>query len=249
MSVRHEGGQSRRAFMQLTGLGLGALAVGSSFDQLFAQGRTLKIGSIGAGHMGGALAELFVKAGHQVMLSSRHPENLKSLAAKLGPLAQVGTVADAVAFGDVIVLVVPYPAIEEIGKTHGKAIASKALLLDISNPYGPRDGEAIVKWAEEQGGAGLATAKLIPGAKIVRAFNGISYLKVVGMAHQPGKNGVPIAGNDQKAIAMAETLIKGMGFEPVLIGGLDKGKHLLAMGPLRDAAAPDEIRRIAATLR
>ena len=55
MSVCHEGGQSRRAFMQWAGLGLGALAVGASFDQLFAQGgRTLKIGSIGAGQIGRA---------------------------------------------------------------------------------------------------------------------------------------------------------------------------------------------------
>src|SRR5215471_995855 len=80
----------------------------------------LKIGTIGAGREGGALGTLFAKAGHPVMFSSRHPEQLKDLVASAGPNAKAGTVAEAVAFGDVILLVVPFTAIEEIGKEHGK---------------------------------------------------------------------------------------------------------------------------------
>jgi len=99
------------------------------------------------------------------------------MAARLGPLAQAGTVEQAIAFGDVVVMVVPYAALEEIGKTHGRALASKPLVLDICNPIARRDGEAIVQWVNEQGGAGLASAKLLPGARIVRAFNAISYRK------------------------------------------------------------------------
>src|SRR5262245_38165583 len=134
-----EANRGRRAFIQLAGAGLGALALGARPELLLAQAiaSRIKIGSIGAGRMGGALGELFVKAGHAVMLSSRHPDDIKPLAARLGPLASVGTVEQAVAFGDVIVLVVPYPAIEEIGKTHSRAIATKSLLLDVSNPYEP----------------------------------------------------------------------------------------------------------------
>jgi lactate dehydrogenase-like 2-hydroxyacid dehydrogenase len=69
----------------------------------------LKIATIGAGHIGGTLGSLWVKAGHPVMFSSRHPEELKDLAAGLGPLAHTGTTAEAVAFGDVILLAVPMP--------------------------------------------------------------------------------------------------------------------------------------------
>lgn len=243
--------RSRRTFIQLVGAGLGALTLGPGVEQLLAQsgGSRLKIGSIGAGNMGGALGELFVKAGHQVLFSSRHPDNIKPLAARLGPLAKVGTVEEAVAFGDVIVLVVPYTAVPDIGKANGKVIATKQLLLDISNPYPQRDGNATVKWVDEQGGAGLATAKLIPGAKVVRAFNGISFKAVVGLSHKAGENGVPIAGDDTKAIGLAESIIRGIGFEPVLIGGLSAGKHLLARGPLADVRSPEKLRSIAATLR
>src|SRR4051794_31462322 len=81
----------------------------------------LKIGVIGAGKEGGALGSLFVKAGHPVFFSSRNPENLKSLVDGLGPLAKAGTVKEAVDFGDVILLVVPYTAMAQIANDYGSA--------------------------------------------------------------------------------------------------------------------------------
>ena len=244
--------RGRRTFLQLAGGGLGLFALAGGLDRALAQTTTapsLKIGSVGAGRMGSALGELFIKAGYPVMFSSRHPDELKPLAARLGPLAHVGTVEQAIAFGDVVVMVVPYSALEEIGKAHGPAIASKPLLLDICNPIARRDGEALVKWVNEQGGAGLASAKLLPGARIVRAFNAISYRKVVDDAHRAGTLvGVPIAGDDPKAIALAEEIIRRMGFEPVLVGGLAKGKYLIPGTPLAEEHSAAEIRKIAAGL-
>ena len=68
------------------------------------------------------------------MFSSLHPEQLKDLVASAGPTAQAGTVEQAVEFGDVILLVVPYTAVEQIGKDYGKALAAKQLVIDVSNP-------------------------------------------------------------------------------------------------------------------
>jgi predicted dinucleotide-binding enzyme len=243
---------SRRSVLQLAGYGLGvvALARPARAGAQTPPATPLKIGSVGAGRMGSALGALFIKAGHPVMFSSRHPENLKDLVARLGPLARAGTVEQAIAFGDVVVMVVPYAALEGIGKTHGPALAAKPLVLDICNPIARRDGEAVVKWANEQGGAGLASAKLLPGSRIVRAFNAISYLKVGSIAHKPGGLvGIPIAGEDPKAIALAEGIIRGMGFEPVLVGDLAFGKHLVPGTPLADEHSPAELRQIAARLR
>src|SRR5205823_1531341 len=118
----------------------------------------VKIATIGAGREGSALGTLFVKAEHPVMFSSRHPEQLKDLVAGLGPLAKAGTVAEAIAFGDVVLLIVPYRAVTEIGKEHASALAAKALVIDVSNPIAARDGEDTVKSVDQQGGAGLATA-------------------------------------------------------------------------------------------
>ncbi len=253
MTGNHVADHDRRNFLQLAGYGLGVVALASGPARASGQTTTaspFKIGSVGAGRMGGALGALFVKAGHPVMFSSRHPENLKDLVTRLGPLAQAGTVEQAVAFGDVVVMVVPYAALEEIGKAHGRALAAKPLVMDVCNPIARRDGEAIVKWVNEQGGAGLASAKLLPGARIVRAFNGISYRRVGEIAHRPGGPvGVPIAGDDPKAISLAEGLIRDIGFEPVLVGGLAMGKYLLPGTPLAEEHTPAGIRQIVGGLR
>jgi 8-hydroxy-5-deazaflavin:NADPH oxidoreductase len=243
---------TRRNFMRIAGSGLAAFSVTARPHAAVAQtaGSPLKIGMVGAGRENGALGALFVKAGHPVMFSSRHPEQLKDLAAGLGPLAQAGTVEQAIAFGDVVVIGIPYGAVEQIGKDHAGALAKKALVIDVSNPIARRDGEDLVKSVNEQGGAGLVTAKWMPGAKIVRAFNAIGSRRLAEIAHRPGDPvGVPIAGDDPKAIAVAQGLIREIGFEPVLVGGLAMGKHLVPGTPLGGEHTPAEIRQIAGTLR
>src|SRR5262249_39391557 len=149
-----------------------------------AQGAKLKIATIGAGREGGSLGTCFAKDGFQVMFSSRNPEGLKDLVAAAGPNAKAGTVAEAVAFRDVLLLVVPYPAVEQIGKDYGKDLAAKQLVMDVSNPIPRRDGEDFVKKINEQGGAGVATQKMLPGAKLVRAFNAIGYMALPKHAHR-----------------------------------------------------------------
>src|ERR1700677_1781767 len=171
----------RRKFLGLAAGGVAASAAAAPFAA-FAQaagGASLKIATIGAGHEGGTLGTLFAKQGHPVMFSSLHPELLKDLVASAGPTAQAGTAEYAVEFGDVILLVVPYTAVEQIGKDYGKALAAKQLIVDVSNPIAQRDGAAIVSWVAEQGGAGLATAKLLPGAHLVRGFNAINYARLL----------------------------------------------------------------------
>jgi len=231
-----------------------ALVLGPA-SEAQAQGvSTLKIATIGAGAEGGALGTIFAKLGHPVMFSSRHPEQLKDLVAAAGPNAQAGSVADAVAFGDVIFLVVPYPAVEEIGRDYGMALAAKPLVVDVSNPSAARDGEALAKWVDEQGGAGLATAKLLPGAHLVRAWNALGHnglhgAEVLVKPTLAQTVGVPIAGDDPQAIALATRLFKETRFEPVLIGGLAKGKYLVSGSVISGEHTPDELRRIAASLK
>src|SRR5438045_4934573 len=163
----------RRDFLHFAGSTAALLALAASPVAALAQsqggGAPLKIATIGAGREGGALGTLFAKAGHPVMFSSRHPEQLKDLVASAGPSAKAGAVAEAIAFADVVLPVVPYGAIEQIGKEYGPALAGKQLVMDVSNPIAGRDGEELVKSVEQQGGAGLVTAKLLPGAHVVRA--------------------------------------------------------------------------------
>jgi predicted dinucleotide-binding enzyme len=246
--VDHE----RRHFLRMAASTVALLEFAALPVAAFAQpagGTPLKIGMVGSGKEGGALGTAFVKAGHPVMFSSRHPEQLKELVEGLGPFAKAGTVEQAIAFGDVVAIVVPYSGMEQIGKDYGADLAKKALVLDVSNPTVRREGEELVKWVEQQGGAGLATAKLLPGAHIVRGFNAIGYMKLSEDAHRQGELvGVPIAGDDQKALAIASNLIREIGFEPVVVGGLSMGKYLVPGTPLGGEHTPAEIRQIASGL-
>jgi len=208
----------------------------------------LKIATLGAGRIGSTLGGLWVKAGHPVMFSSRHPQELKDLVNGLGPLAQAGTVPEAIAFADVVLLAVPYRALPQIGKDYAAALAAKQLVLDACNPFPARDGE-IATWAREKG-AGLATAELLPGARLVRAFNAIGAARLPEIAGRKGERvGMPIAGDDVHAIAVASGLMREINFEPVLIGPLAMGRHLIPGTPLAGEHAPAEIRSIAATLK
>jgi len=248
----------RRAFLRvMAGTAMLAVLAATPFSALAQTaparpapgGVPLKIGVIGAGREGGALGTAFAKAGHPIMFSSRHPEQLNDLVASAGPLAKAGTVEQAVAFGDVVLLVVPYSAVEQIGKDYGKALAAKPLVIDVSNPIARRDGEDLVKSVDALGGAGLATQKLLSGAHIVRAFNAIGSGKLGELGERKGEIGVPIAGDDPNAITLATGLIREIGFEPVLVGGLAMGKYLVPGTPLGGEHTPAELKQIASTLK
>lgn len=206
----------------------------------------LKIGVVGSGRIGGTLGGVWVKAGHEVMFSSRNLEHDRKLAASLGPNARAGTPREAAAFGQVVLIAVPYRALPDVGKDLGELIKGK-VVIDPNNPIPSRDGE-IGTWAREKG-AGLASAELLPGTRIVRAFNAIGYARM-GAAHgQPNRFGMPVASDDADAVNAVSRLIRDIGYEPVVIGGLAMGKHLMPGTPLAGEHSPDQIRQIAATLK
>ena len=236
--------QDRREFLGIIGAfaALNALPVTAH-----SQGSgKMRIGVVGSGRVGGTLGGVWVKAGHQVMFSSRNIEHDKQLAGRLGSNARAGTPREAAAFGEALLVSVPYRALPEVGKDLAGLLKGK-VVIDTCNPFPGRDGE-IAEWARQKG-AGLASAELLPGARIVRAFNAVSYVRMGSVHEQPGRVGMPIAGDDPKAIEVASRLIRDIGFEPVLVGGLAMGKYLMPGTPLSGEHAPAEIRKIAATLK
>jgi predicted dinucleotide-binding enzyme len=208
-----------------------------------------KIAFIGAGRMGSAIGTLLVMAGHDVMFSTRHPEELKPLVDRLGPHAHAGTVAEAVKFGEVVVLTIPYNGIPDLAKDFGAELQAKPLVIDVGNPVPNRDGEAGTLGRDK--GAGVYLKELMPNLKVVRAFNAINWAKVPEYAARQGdaKVAAPIAGDDAKAIALAESLIRQCGFEPVLIGGLAMSKYTMPGSPLSNDHTPAEARGIIAGLK
>ena len=249
MNERIVAKDSRRRFLKLAGASAAAFAVGSlPMTAHAASGPSgkLKIGIIGSGRIGGTLGGIWAKAGHEVMFSSLDLEHDKALAASVGPNARAGTSREAAAFGDVILMAVPYRALPSLGKELADVLKGK-VVIDATNPIVARDGD-IGTWAREKG-AGLASAELLPGARIVRAFNAVGAARLPEIAQRKERPGMPIASDDASAIEAASRLIREVGFEPVPIGPLAMGRHLIPGTPLAGERSPGEIRQIAATLK
>ena len=183
----------------------------------------LKIGIIGTGEIGGALARHWAAAGHQLLISSRHPEELQALAKELGPNVKVGTPREAAAFGDVILVSVPYKSTAQIGHDYAAELKGK-VVLDTGNPYPSRDGDMAVR--DRIRGTGVASAEYLPGTRLVRAFNAINSGPLARDAfRKPERLGIPLAGNDAEAMQIAAQLVSDAGFDPVRVGDLSRARE------------------------
>lgn len=213
----------RRTFLRALAASFALTTLPRSALAASATSVNLKIGIIGAGRIGGALGELWVKAGHEVLLSSRHPEQLKPLAERLGPKARAGTPREAAAFGEVILISVPYGALPQVGRDYAAELKGK-VVLETGNPFPRRDGDMAV--AARAKGTGVASAEFLPGVRLVRAFNTIPYSALRSEAHRAGERvGVPLASDDEAALKIAIRLVQDAGFEPVVVGGLARAKE------------------------
>ena len=244
--------QNRRTLLRLgvAGVILGLLAmptVSNVWAQAKAAAAPAKIGIVGSGRLGGTVGALWVKAGHEVMFSSRHPEELKEMASKLGPRARVGTVPEAIAFSDVVLLAVPYSALPQIGRDNGAALRGK-ILIDASNPVVRRDG-AVAEEAMSKG-IGPTSLKYLPGVRYVRTFNPVGTGALERESHRAETPiGMPVFGDDAQAVKVASQLVRDAGFEPV-VAPLARAGDFAPGTPLFGKPTPvDEVRKYLGTPR
>ena len=185
----------------------------------------MRIGIVGAGMIGSTLAKLWVDAGHDVRLASRHPENLQALVLALGPRASAGTPEDAAAFGDVVMLTVPLAAVPGLARTLAPLLANK-VVLDTGNPYEKRDGDMARQAKQHPHGTAGWAAAMFPGSRWVKAFNTVYFKVLASEAHREGDRvGIPLASDDLAALQTAEMLARDAGLDPVIVGTLDRGKE------------------------
>jgi 8-hydroxy-5-deazaflavin:NADPH oxidoreductase len=195
----------------------------------------LKIGIIGAGNIGGTLARLWAKAGHEVMLSSRHPEQLHDLAREIGPLASVGTPSEAAAFGDAVLVAIPYGGYQQLGRSLGGALSGK-VVLDAGNPLSSRD--ASLADEARANGIGPTSGKYLCNPRLVRAFSNLSSGVLAREANRrPPRLGMPILGDDPGALELAVRLVSDAGFDPLVIGPLERAPDTALGGSLSGVQA------------
>ena len=188
----------------------------------FAQGKPLKIGVIGSGRIGSTLGGLWAKAGHEVMFSDRDAGTAKQAAEGAGPRAKTGTVEEAVAFGDAVLIAVPYGALPAIAKQVGDKLKGK-VVVDPNNPVPSRDGELGAQAKEK--GAAISTAAILPGARLVRSFNSWGYQTMAREANRPApRMAMPVAADDAATLKIGTQLVGDAGFDPVPVSSLAASK-------------------------
>ena len=185
----------------------------------------MRIGIIGAGMIGSTVAKLWVDAGHEVRLATRHPNELESLVGTLGPKASAGTPEEAARFGEVVMITVPLKAMPELARELAPLLAGK-VVLDTGNAYEQRDGDAArTASAHPQGSAGWSAA-MFPKARWVKAFNSVYFKTLASEAHRSGDRvGIPLASDDREAMEVAARLVRDAGLDPVIVGSLARGKE------------------------
>ncbi|PVW13203.1 NADPH-dependent F420 reductase [Marixanthomonas spongiae] len=187
----------------------------------------MKIGVIGSGNIGGNLGKHWAKAGHEVLFSSRHPDQLNDLARDAGNNAKAVSLDEAwEAKADVYLLATPFKAIDELSEVYAGEYADK-IVIDATNPYPERDGEMAKEVKESNRNASEYTAMKFNTAKTAKAFNTIYAKDLKERAFRDtDKLAVPFAAQDEESKKITQQLIEDIGFEAVYIGGL-KDTHIM----------------------
>jgi 8-hydroxy-5-deazaflavin:NADPH oxidoreductase len=174
----------------------------------------MRIGVVGPGRIGGNAARLLAGAGHQVRLSfSRDPASLEALASEIGDGASTGSPADAVGFGDVVVVSVPWSvlpaALEQMGPLDGR------IVIDTTNQFGPGP-----KPPDGQTAAAFNAARM-PGARYTKSFNTLTAAFQAEAAKRIGGDRVVqwVCGDDVDAKQVVAGLVEDAGYVPVDLGG------------------------------
>lgn len=180
----------------------------------------MQIAIIGAGNVGGALAASFIKTGHQVVLIDHKPEDAQQLASQVGGSA-APSLADA-ASADVVVLAVPFTAVESVAKELAGKLGGK-IVVDATNPLkpdysdlatvgGPSGAELVQQW--------------LPEAKVVKAFNTVFASRQASPTVAGQQVDAFVAGNDDSAKQTIGELAASAGFEPIDVGPLARSRQL-----------------------
>ena len=186
----------------------------------------MKIGVIGNGNMGGALGKLWSSRGHKIMFGSRNPESVKTMAG-ISPNVNSGSIADAVRFGEVILLAVPWQGVENVFRLCGP-IPGK-ILIDCTNPVAENYMSLVVGFntsgAEE-------IAKMSQGARVVKAFNTVASGVLSRPRFDDTDATVLYCGDDAEAKKVVAGLIKELGFEAIDAGPLKNSRYLEPMAEM-----------------
>jgi len=179
----------------------------------------MRIGIVGAGHIGGTAAKLFARAGHEVAVSNSHgSESLASLVSALGSNVKGTSPEDAVRFGEVVLLAMPWRKMDALPRAD---LFAGKIVIDAMNPYSATG--QVMDLGERT--SSEEVAKRVPDARLVKAFNTMYWRTLDTGSRPPSEERLVVflAGDDQHAKEVVGKLIDDIGFASIDTGSLREG--------------------------
>ncbi|RDH87129.1 MAG: DNA-binding protein [endosymbiont of Escarpia spicata] len=190
----------------------------------------MKIGILGTGDVGCVLGAGFAGRGHKVMIGTRNPaaQKVQDWLEQTGNDARTGTFAGAAAFGEAVVIAIGWPHLQNVIELAGAGNFAGKLVMDATNPLRfETEGQPPVLDVGHTDSAGELVQRLLPEARVVKAFNIVGNPHMVDPDFPEGKPDMFICGNDANAKKTTGELIESLGWPPVIdLGGIENSRYL-----------------------
>jgi 8-hydroxy-5-deazaflavin:NADPH oxidoreductase len=187
-----------------------------------------RVGVIGSGAVGRALAAGFAARGHEVTIGTRQPEendDLQAWAAQHDDVA-IGSFAGAAEVGELLVLATRGTAVEQAIATAGAQHFAGKVVIDTTNPLDPSGDRAALAVSSPADSGGETVQRTIPDARVVKAFNTVNNKLMVDPGLAGGRQPMFIAGDDDGAKATVAEALDDFGWDAFDVGGIEQSRQL-----------------------
>ncbi|MCP4316244.1 MAG: NAD(P)-binding domain-containing protein [Hyphomicrobiales bacterium] len=194
----------------------------------------MKIGVLGTGMVGNALATKLASLGHDVMMGARSEGNEKATGWAADNSAEAGDFAQAAMFGEIIIFATLGSALIEAANLAGPENLDGKVVIDVTNPLDMSKGfpPTLIAEMANTTSAGEELQKALPGAHVVKALNTMNCEIMVDPSRVPGTHDVFYCGNDQAAKDKVAALLNSFGWQdPIDLGPLDAARGTEGMMP------------------
>lgn len=188
----------------------------------------MRVGIIGSGDVGQKLGDSFIELGHHVKIGTRDAQKLAAWVGRHGKSgrAAVRSFADAAKFGDIVIIATSWSGTASaIEMAEGQKNTAGKVVIDVTNPldFSAMPPRLAIGHTDS---AGETVQRMLPGAKVVKAFNIVGNPHMFRPSFACGPPTMFICGNDEGAKKMVTDILTAFGWESVDIGGIE-GSRLL----------------------
>ncbi|HTX02421.1 MAG TPA: NADPH-dependent F420 reductase [Candidatus Acidoferrales bacterium] len=192
----------------------------------------MKVGILGSGDVGKALARGFVSRGHQVTIASREPEKLASFVHEHPDKLSAGTFEETARAGELLVLVTAFAVAKDAIDLAGLDNFAGKVVIDVTNPLNFEEGKPASLMVSGSDSAGESVQRWLPGARVVKSFNTVGHALFVDPKFPNGPPTMFIAGNDDEAKNTVEQIAESFGWNVLDAGPIEAARYLEAMAML-----------------